>query len=152
MSAAWASSCGAWFVHAIAMASLRCYPQLCTEHAVHSYEMAEKVLTAMDGFISSCPDGPTCKSYWAKTHKGTGISGLCNSGSGFQCDPESEKATTTSSNLSSCMPDPHMSLPREAMELQRTPRHSECEISRSTGSTANRRHPQHFPREFTSGA
>ncbi|CAE6933298.1 unnamed protein product [Symbiodinium sp. KB8] len=62
VSAAWASSCGAWFVHAIAIASLRCYPQLCTEHAMHSYEMAEKVLTTMDRFIRSCPDGPTCKS------------------------------------------------------------------------------------------
>ena len=55
-------------MHAIAIASLRCYPQLCTEHAMHSYEMAEKVLTTMDRFIRSCPDGPTCKSCWAKTH------------------------------------------------------------------------------------
>ena len=44
ISAEWASSFGAWYVHTIAMASLRCYPMLCVERGVHAYDIAEKLL------------------------------------------------------------------------------------------------------------
>ena len=66
ISAEWANSFGAWYVHAVAMASLRStYPMLCVEHGVHAYEIAEQLLKYFDQEIKRSGHGQ-CKSRLAE--------------------------------------------------------------------------------------